>query len=213
MTKQKKFIPRDYQRKIYEVFDSGKYNKAVIALPRGSGKDITAFNTAVRQCLKKKSLVYYVCHYFMVQRNPVWGNFASSVPQSSYEEAKLTFNNGSVLRIVSPSEIGRAVMAAYEDLKKSPDGIVISEPDWVSPDLCRRALVLPHWSLIIGTPFGKRVLYEAYNKGLKRPDTFTYKLTIDDTKHAPLSEIERVRKEGLLSEDDIKRAFYSEFIE
>jgi len=43
------------------------------------------------------------------------------------------------------------------------------------------------------------------------PDWFYYKLTIEDTHHIPLSEIEKERQEGIMSEDLIQQEYFCSF--
>ncbi len=61
------------------------------------------------------------------------------------------------------------------------------------------------------TPRGKNHLWELYNIAQQSPDWFCYKLTLDDTQHIPLSEIQREREEGIMSEDLIQQEYYTSF--
>ncbi len=67
------------------------------------------------------------------------------------------------------------------------------------------------WAVFISTPRGKNFLYELYNIALQSDDWFCYKLTVEDTKHIPLVEIEKERAEGLISEDMIQQEYYTSF--
>src|ERR1017187_6417563 len=58
-----RFQPRPYQREIFDAIDQG-YRKLVIVLPRRAGKDLTAWNIAIRQCIKKVCLVQYLLPTF-----------------------------------------------------------------------------------------------------------------------------------------------------
>lgn len=61
------------------------------------------------------------------------------------------------------------------------------------------------------TPRGKNHFYDLYQLAQDSPDWFAYKLTLDDTKHIPMEEIERERREGLMSEDLILQEYYTSF--
>ena len=61
------------------------------------------------------------------------------------------------------------------------------------------------------TPRGKNHFYELYQMAIHNPEWFVYKLTLDDTKHIPLIEIERERAEGIMSEDLIQQEYYTSF--
>jgi hypothetical protein len=67
------------------------------------------------------------------------------------------------------------------------------------------------WALFISTPRGKNHLWTLYELSKRSPDWFSYKLTIDDTKHIPFEEIEKERYEGLMSEDMIQQEYYTSF--
>lgn len=58
------------------------------------------------------------------------------------------------------------------------------------------------------TPRGKNHLWSMYQIAKKSPDWFSYKLTLDDTKHIPKSEIEKERSEGIMSEDMIQQEYF-----
>lgn len=66
-------------------------------------------------------------------------------------------------------------------------------------------------ALFISTPRGKNHLWELYQIAQNSPEWFCYKLTIDDTNHIPLSEIEKERAEGIMSEDLIQQEYYTSF--
>ena len=55
--KLRKFVPRHYQWPIIDAIEKEQYKKVVAILPRRTGKDITAFNLCIRQCLRKVCVV------------------------------------------------------------------------------------------------------------------------------------------------------------
>jgi hypothetical protein len=67
------------------------------------------------------------------------------------------------------------------------------------------------WALFISTPRGKNHLYELYQIALHSENWFAMKLTLDDTQHISLAEIERERAEGVMSEDLIQQEYYTSF--
>lgn len=66
-------------------------------------------------------------------------------------------------------------------------------------------------AIFVSTPRGHNHLFDLFNIASNSPDWFCYKLTLDDTKHIPLEEIQRDRDEGLLSEDLIQQEYYCSF--
>ena len=61
------------------------------------------------------------------------------------------------------------------------------------------------------TPRGKNHMWDLYNTALQSPSWFVQKLTVEDTKHIPLSDIEKERDEGLMSDDLIMQEYYTSF--
>lgn len=67
------------------------------------------------------------------------------------------------------------------------------------------------WALFVSTPRGKNPFWELYQIATKSKDWFVTHLTLDDTQHIPMHEIERERAEGLMSEDLIQQEYYTSF--
>lgn len=67
------------------------------------------------------------------------------------------------------------------------------------------------WALFITTPRGKNHAYEMYQIAQNSSNWFSMKLTLDDTQHIPMKEIERERAEGIMSEDLIQQEYYTSF--
>lgn len=55
-----KFEPRSYQVPIIDAIENRKYRKVLAILPRRAGKDLTAFNLCIRQCIRKVCVIYYI---------------------------------------------------------------------------------------------------------------------------------------------------------
>jgi intein/homing endonuclease len=58
------------------------------------------------------------------------------------------------------------------------------------------------------TPRGKNHMWEMYQIAQNSPDWFSYKTTVLETCHIPLSEIEREKRSGEMSEDLIQQEYY-----
>lgn len=67
------------------------------------------------------------------------------------------------------------------------------------------------WALFISTPRGKNHLWQLAELAKQSPEWFYIQLSIDDTEHIPLEEIEKERREGLMSEDMIQQEYYCSF--
>jgi superfamily II DNA or RNA helicase len=55
-----KFQPRSYQLPILDAIENKKYKRVIAIMPRRAGKDVTAFNLCIRQCLMRVCVIYYV---------------------------------------------------------------------------------------------------------------------------------------------------------
>lgn len=61
------------------------------------------------------------------------------------------------------------------------------------------------------TPRGHNHFYELYELARTSPDWWSCKLGLNETKHVPVSEIQREISEGLMSEDLVQQEWYSSF--
>lgn len=217
--KLKKFVPRSYQWKIIDSIEKDGYKRVLCILPRRSGKDLTAFNLCIRQCLSKVCVVYYIFPTFAQAKRVIWDSITISgerildyipkelVTSSNSQEMKIRFINGSLLQLVG-SDNYNALMGT------NPYGVVFSEYALQDPQAYQyiRPILAANdgWALFISTPRGRSnhlyTLYEAarYSKTWK-----CIKLTLDDTKHISEEAMEQERID--LSEDMIQQEYYTSF--
>ncbi len=220
IVKLNKFVPRKYQLPIIDAIENKGYKRVLAILPRRAGKDITAFNLAIRQCLKKVCVVYYIFPTYSQAKKVIWDSITNSgqrildfipdevIESKNSQEMKIRFINGSLLQLVGSDN--------YDMLMgTNPYGCIFSEYALQDPRAYQyiRPILLANdgWALFISTPRGKNHLWQLYQVAKESPDWFAYKLTIDDTGHIPLEEIERERREGLISDDLIMQEYYTSF--
>jgi hypothetical protein len=55
-----RFKPRSYQLPILDAIENKGYKRVIAIMPRRAGKDLTAFNLCIRQCIRKPCVIYYV---------------------------------------------------------------------------------------------------------------------------------------------------------
>ena len=215
-----KFQPRSYQLPIVDAIENKDYKRVIAILPRRAGKDIVAFNLAIRQCLKKVCVVFYIFPTYAQAKKVIWDSvtndgkrFLDFIPPTLVEsmnsqEMKIRFRNGSLMQLVGSDN--------FDSLMGSnPAACIFSE--YALQDPRAYALIRPiltandGWALFISTPRGKNNLYELYEIAKNSPDWFAYKLSVDDTRHIPYSAIEKERAEGVMSEDLIQQEYYCSF--
>lgn len=214
------FKPRSYQLPIFDAIENKNYKRVLAILPRRAGKDVCGFNLMVRAALRTVGVYYYIFPTFAQAKRVIWDSITNEgkrfldyipselVKQEYSQEMKVKLINGSLIQLVGSDN--------YDSLMgTNPRGIVFSEYALQDPrayQYLRPILTANNgWALFLSTPRGKNHLYELYQIANNSPEWFSYKLTIDDTRHIPPIEIERERAEGIMSEDLIQQEYYTSF--
>jgi hypothetical protein len=214
------FQPRDYQIPIIEALEQKGYRRVLACLPRRAGKDITAFNICIRFLLGRVCVVYYIFPTYSQGKKILWDSVDNNgkrildyippdlIESSNSQEMKIRFTNGSLFQIVGSDNVDSF-------MGTNPQGVVFSEYALQDPRAYQyiRPILAANqgWALFISTPRGKNHFYELYQIALNSDEWFAYKLTLDDTKHIPVEEIEKERAEGIMSEDLIQQEYYTSF--
>ncbi len=218
--KLNKFVPRDYQLPILDAIENKGYKKVLAILPRRSGKDMTAWQLCIRACLRKPCVIYYIFPTYSQAKKVIWESITSSgmrildyipdelIESKNSQEMKVRFINGSLLQLVGSDN--------YDSLMgTNPQGVVFSEYALQDPRAYQyiRPILTANggWALFISTPRGKTAMWDLFQIAQLSPEWFCYKLTIEDTNHIPLSEIEKEKAEGIMSDDLIQQEYYCSF--
>ena len=218
--KLNKFKPRDYQLPIFDAIENKHYRRVLAILPRRAGKDICGFNLCIRAALAKIGVYYYIFPTYSQAKKVIWDSITNSgmrfldyIPEElvyskNSQEMKIRFVNGSLLQLVGSDN--------YDSLMgTNPRGVVFSEYALQDPRAYQfiRPILAANdgWALFLSTPRGKNHLWELYNIAQHSSQWFCYKLTIEDTHHIPLYEIEREKAEGIMSDDLIQQEYYTSF--
>lgn len=218
--KLNEFKPRWYQVPLLDAIFNKGYKRVLAILPRRAGKDIAAFNICLRACLEKVCVIYYIFPTYSQAKKVIWDSITNDgkrfldfipdelVESKNSQEMKIRFTNGSLLQLVGSDNYDRL-------MGTNPAGCVFSEYALQDPRAYQyiRPILSANqgWALFISTPRGKNHLWELYQIAQQSPAWYSLKLTVDDTKHIPLQEIERERHEGLMSEDLIQQEYYTSF--
>ena len=67
-----KFKLRWYQEELWDTIEEGKSKRVLYIASRRAGKDILCWNLAIRQCIKKPCLVFYVLPTYAQGRKAIW---------------------------------------------------------------------------------------------------------------------------------------------
>lgn len=186
------------------------------------GKDLTCWNLCIREALRRVGTYYYVFPTYAQAKKVIWD--ASTIDGKRFineyipdelvaskngQEMKIRFANGSLIQMVGSDNIDGLVGT-------NPLGVVFSEYAIQDPRAYNflRPILMANdgWCVFISTPRGKNHLWELWNIAQQnKNEWFSYKLTVEDTDHISLHEIEREKSQGLMSDDFIQQEFYCSF--
>ncbi len=215
-----KFKLRPYQVPIFDAIENKGYKRVVALLPRRAGKDVTAFNLMIRAALRKVGVYYYIFPTFAQAKRVIWTSITNTgkkfldyiprevIEKTNSQDMSIYFKNGSLLQLVG-SDNYDALMGT------NPQGVVFSEYALQDPRAYQfiRPILTANdgFAVFISTPRGKNHLFELYQIAQQSPHWFAYKMTVEETGHIPLSEIEKERSEGIMSDDLIQQEYYCSF--
>lgn len=189
-----KFIPRWYQTEIFDAIENKGYRKVLAILPRRAGKDIAAWNLAIRQCVRKICLVYYALPTYNQGRKCIWDcitidglKYLDFIPKSlianiNSNEMKIRFTNGSILQVIGGDNYNSSLVGT------NPYGIVLSEAalmDLENVYAYARPILAANggWVVVLSTPRGKNGLWRLWKTAQELPDWHVIKMGVSETQH------------------------------
>ena len=167
-----KFLPRWYQEELWDAIENEGYRKIFYVAPRRAGKDLSCFNLAIRQCMRKTCLVYHCLPTYGQARKAVWdaidmnGNsFLSYVPKQAIQainqqEMKIRFKNGSILQVIGADSYNTSLvgtnpfMIIFSEYSRMAEGSLAYQ--FASPILAANKGIF----IAITTPFGRNHAYD-----------------------------------------------------
>lgn len=121
------------EREMYDIETTHNHNFFANGyLVHNSGKDIAAWNLAIRQCIKKICIVYYIFPTYSQAKKVIWDSITSDgkrftdfipnelIKSKNSQEMKITFVNGSILQLIGSDNIDSIVGT-------NPYGCIFSE--------------------------------------------------------------------------------------
>jgi len=220
-----KFIPRDYQKPVFNCISQG-FRRGIVVWHRRAGKDKTFINIMVKEMFKRVGIYYYFLPTYAQGRKIIWDGidrdgmpFLDHFPKEIRDgkpnstEMKLKVKNGSLFQVVGSDNIDGIVGT-------NPVGNIFSEFALEDPrgyDLIRPIIRENNgWALINSTPRGYNHFYDLYKMAEGNKEWFSEKLTVRDTKRpdgTPViseDDIKQERDEGM-SEELIQQEYYASF--
>jgi phage terminase large subunit len=217
------FEPREYQLPILTALNSG-FKRVLAILPRRAGKDITALNYVIRKMWEEAGVYYYIFPTYSQAKKVIWDSITNEGKKviDYFPENLIIQKNSQEMKIRMRSKNGEESLFQligsdnYDTLMgTNPRGCVFSEyalQDPMAYQYIRPILVANSgWALFISTPRGKNHLWSLAELAKVSPDWFYLKLTIEDTNHIPIEEIEKEKADGMMSEDLIQQEYYTSF--
>ena len=215
-----KFQPRPYQIPILDAYENKGYKRIIAVLPRRAGKDVACWNLAIRQCIRRTIVCFYILPTFAMAKRIIWDSvlnngmrFLDFIPSELVDsmntsDMKIRFTNGSLLQLCGSDNVDSLVGT-------NPGLIIYSEYALQDPRAYQfmRPIVLANDGamIFVSTPRGKNHFYELFNIAQDNSHWFSYRMTVEETGHIPLYEIAKERAEGLMSEDLIQQEYYVSF--
>jgi phage terminase large subunit len=214
------FQPRCYQLPIWEAMKS--YNRLILIMPRRSGKDVLCFNIIYREALKKVGSYYYVFPTFSSGRRILWDQITMDgerildyIPRNLIESKnesmmRIKLINGSYIQIIGSDNFDNTLVGT------NPRGIVFSEYALQSPEGYAYSIPILRandgWAIFQSTPRGRNHFYELWKIAQQNPDVwFSYRLTVRDTQHVNLEQIQSDVDRGEISQDLVEQEYYCSF--
>ena len=219
--KLNRFQLRPYQTPILDAIENKKYKRVVAILPRRAGKDFACWILMIRAALKKVGIYWYIFPTYSQGRKILWDGITSDgvrfidflppelIASQNSQLMQIKLTNGSIIQVIGSDNVDSLVGS-------NPLGCVFSEYALQDPrayQFLRPVLTANNgFAVFISTPRGKNNLWELWNIAQNNPaDWFAYKMTVAETGHIPLHEIERERHSGEMSDDLIAQEYYVSF--
>lgn len=216
------FKPRSYQQNLVNAFEEGKIKRFVAIWPRRAGKDLCALSLLVRAALRRVGTYFYIFPTFSSGRRIIWdaidisGNRVMQhyVPDAIVEsrneqQMRIRLINGSQIQVLGSDNFDNSLIGT------NAVGMVFSEYALQDPRAWSFSIPILKasngWALFCSTVRGRNHFYDLYNAVKDLPDWFCEKLTVEDTKHISLEEIEKEIASGQISRDLALQEFWNDF--
>lgn len=190
-----KFSLRWYQEPIWDTVEEQLSKRILYIASRRAGKDILFWNLAIRQCIKRVCLVFYVLPTYSQGRKAVFDaiaidgtKFLDYLPKVLIEsinqaEMKIRFKNGSILQIIGGDTYDTSLVGT------NPYAVILSEYSLMPPDIFSfiRPILAANggWCAIVGTPRGKNHLWQLYKIAQELPEWKIFVHKASEIHHIP----------------------------
>lgn len=215
-----KYVPRDYQRPLYNAIGKG-IKRAVVVWHRRAGKDKTCFNIMVKEAFKRKGTYFYFLPEYSQAKKVIWDNIDNDgfkmldhipkeiIKSTNATELKIELKNGSVIQLIGADSFEKSGVGT------NPVGVVFSEYSINNPNVWNfvRPILKANkgWVIFNFTPRGTNHAFQLLEKAKDSDKWFWQVLTADDTNVLTPEELEEEKEE--MPEDLFLQEYYCKFLE
>ena len=215
------YTPREYQRDIFDAIENLGKRFALLCWPRRAGKDVTLWHLLLRQALKNVGVYFYCLPTYSQGKTVIWQSIRNDglrivdmVPEDliykkNESNMSIELHNGSIIKLVGSDSYNKSNRGS------NPKGIIFSEYAQADPEAFRVALSIVQnnngFIIIQSTPFGHNDFYNLYKIALEDPQWFCQKLTVEDTKHIAVEDIQHMINTGVISYEFSRQEYYTDF--
>ena len=140
--KLNKFVARPYQIPIFDAIENKGYKKVMLIGPRRMGKDVLAFNVAIRYALENVCVIYYCFPTFSLARRALWDNITIDgfrilnyipdeiIESTNEQQMRVKLRNGSIIQLIGSDNYNETLVGT------NPKMIVFSEYALQDPMRC-----------------------------------------------------------------------------
>lgn len=200
-----KFALRWYQEEIWDTIEEGRSKRVLYIASRRAGKDILFWNLAIRQCIRKTCLVFYVLPTYGQGRRCIFDaiaidgtKFLDYLPKQLVEsvnssEMKVRFHNGSILQILGGDTYDSSLVGT------NPYAVILSEFSLMPPDIFSfiRPILAANggWCAIVGTPRGKNHMWQLWKVAQELPEWKIFVHKASEIGHIPDDVLEQEKSQ------------------
>ncbi len=215
------FKPREYQRDIFDSIENQGKRFALLCWPRRAGKDVTLWHLLLRQALKNIGVYFYCLPTYSQGKTVIWQSIRNDglrivdmVPEDliykkNESNMSIELHNGSIIKLVGSDSYNKSIRGS------NPKGIIFSEYAQADPEAFRVALSIVQnnngFIIIQSTPFGHNDFYNLYKIAKEDPQWFCQKLTVEDTKHISVEDIQHMIDTNVISYEFSRQEYYTDF--
>jgi len=225
ITAPHKFKPREYQLEAMKSLDSG-IKRAVICWARGLGKDLFSLNYLIKRAVVDPGVYLHCFPNFNQAKRAIWKSNHQThdgetisyldhfpkelIKHKNSSEMMIQLKNGSIYCLM-----GLDGKNASRARGMNPKFAILSEYAFMDPESWQtiepRITQNNGTVIFISTPNGKNHFYELYNHAkTDKNNYFTSLKTVVESESLTLSDIEKIRNEGV-PEDFIQQEYFCSF--